>query len=181
MKIGEQTGDTEMTAPKKTPAKPTPNPTPEDIVSQAWQEAMAAMIGIAGAVAEAVSAGGQAVAGAQGTVGGTAVEAGAASQATQTTAGHKNDISVPEALEGYVASHAQDVAYMGKVNARTFDIMSGLAATMAAGHINSRNQQQSNVTTHADEEFSARKRATEFGLIPLGDAAEESADDTDRA
>jgi hypothetical protein len=165
---------TKKTRPSK-PAAPA-----QDIVSQAWQEAMAGVIGLVGVITEAVGSSAQSTSGAQGTTGGTSVEAGQASQATQTTAGHKNDVNAPEATEAYVTSNVQDVAYMGKVNARTFDITSAIATGMLAGHTVNMNQQQANVTTHADEEFSARKRATEFGLIPLGDAAEESADDTDR-
>jgi hypothetical protein len=70
---------------------------------------------------------------------------------------------------------------MNRVNGRTFDITSAIVNGMLAGHVNNMNQSQANVVTHADEEFSARKRATEMGLITLGDATEEAADDTDRA
>ena len=167
-----------MTA-KKTSFKPKPTPPPSDVVGEALAAALGAMIGVVETMA--LSGVAQGVAGAQGTVGGTAVEAGQSSQNTQTGASHKNDVSVPEITESYNLSGLNDNSAFGKINVRTFDITSAILNGMLAGHVANMNQQQANVTTHADEEFSARKRATEMGLITLGDATEEAADDTDRA
>jgi hypothetical protein len=172
-----------MPVPKKTVTKPAPKPpvenNPSDVVTNALADALAAIIGVVETMA--LSGAVQGTSGAQGTVGGTAVEAGKSSQSTQTADAHKNDIGGPEAAESYITAGLNSDSYMNRVNARTFDVTSALVNGMTAGHIANINQQQVNVTTHADEEFSARKRATEMGLITLGDATEEAADDTDRA
>jgi hypothetical protein len=161
-----------MTVQKKPATKPTK---PADPVTDAIAGALARMIGIVETIALAGAGSGAA----QGTTGAVGSTQGSSQQ--HTGASHKNDVSAPEITESYNLSGLNDNSYIGKVNARTFDITSAVLNTAMMGHVNSMNQQQSNVTTHADEEFSARKRATEMGLITLGDATEEAADDTDRA
>jgi hypothetical protein len=168
-----------MTAVKKTLTKPSKPSEPSDVVTTALAEALAAIIGVVETMA--IAGAGQGTVGAQGTVGGTAVEAGKSSQSTQTADAHKNDIGGPEAAESYITAGLNNDSYMNRVNARTFDLTSAVLNGMLAGHVNSMNQTGANTTIHADEEFSARKRATEIGLVTVGDAVEEAADDTDRA
>ena len=131
----------------------------------------------------AVSVTGQAGSGAVGQVTGGANEtvAGSGSQQTHTGASHKNDVSAPELTESYNVSMLQDIAHMGKVNARSFDVFSTALGFAALGSGANLHQQEANVTGHADEEYSARKRATEISLVTVGDAVEEAANDTDRA
>ena len=65
-------------------------------------------------------------------------------------------------------------------NARLYDTSAtaiGLATLGAGANMF---QQQINLTGHADEEFSARKRATVISLVTVGDAVEEGADDSDK-
>jgi hypothetical protein len=168
-----------MTAVKKIITKPSKPAEPSDVVTNALADALAAIIGVVETMA--IAGAGQGTVGAQGTVGGTAVEAGKSAQSTQTGDAHKNDIGGPEAAESYITAGLNNDSYMNRVNGRTFDFTSAILNGMLAGHVSNMNQQGNNVTTHADEEFSARKRATEMGLITLGDATEEAADDTDRA
>ena len=173
-------------ATRKPPSKPTkPAPAPEDPVSKRISEALISMIAAAesGFVAAATAA--QATGGAESVVGGQAAEGGVSAQQgssqQHTGASHKNDTSVPEAMEGYNLSGVNDNAHIGRVNARSFDAYSATLNTAFMGHVNSINQQSANTTIHADEEYSARKRATELSLGYLGDAVEETADDTARA
>ena len=124
------------------------------------------------------TAAGEAVGGAQGAVGGVSAQQGSSQQ--HTGASHKNDVGVPEFTESYNLSGQNDNAHIGKVNARTFDMVSGALTLAMLGSGANMYQQQINQTTHADEEFSARKRATVISLVTVGDAVEEGADDTDK-
>lgn len=115
---------------------------------------------------------------AQATAGATGVTAGQSSQSTQTGAAHKNDISVPELMEAAMGSLAQDMAHMGKVNARTFDIGSVALSlgTLTAGA--NAGAQMGNVTTQQNEEYSRRKDAGVVRLVALTDLGKEVADDS---
>jgi hypothetical protein len=126
---------------------------------------------------------GQASGGAAGEAVGGAAEGvqGGSGQNVQTGFSHKNDESAPEVIEAFNVAQLADIAHMSKVNSRTFDVISSALNFAVLGSGANLHQQQANVTTHADEEFSARKRATEIGLVTVGDAVEEAADDTDRA
>ena len=145
-------------------------------------------------VATAGQATGGAAAGVAGQVSGGSSEtvAGSGSQQTHTGTSHKNDVSVPELAESsnlfmhnnMVSTNASmnsDLALASKINVRTFDIVSGALSFATLGSGANMYQQQTIQTTHADEEYSARKRATEISLVTVGDAVEEGADDTDRA
>ena len=114
----------------------------------------------------------------QATAGATGVTAGQSSQSTQTTAAHKNDISVPELMEGMMGSLVQDIGHMGKVNARTFDLASlaGNLAGFTAG--TNAGAQMGNVTTQQNEEYSRRKDAGVVRLVALTDLGKEVADDS---
>ena len=132
----------------------------------------------------AAASGGQATGGAESVVGGQAAEGGVSAQQgssqQHTGASHKNDVSAPEITESYNLSGLNDNAHLGKVNARTFDMVSGALSLAMLGSGANMYQQQINETTHADEEFSARKRATVISLVTVGDAVEEGADDSDK-
>ena len=152
--------------------------------SERFQTAMEkSMLRILAAVETGVVTGvavGQATGGAAGQTAGGAVEATQGSSQQHTGASHKNDVSAPELTESYNVSMLQDVAHMSKVNARTFDAVSSAITMLALGSVGDMHQQMMNETGHADEEFSARKRATVISLVTVGDAVEEGADDSDR-
>jgi hypothetical protein len=114
----------------------------------------------------------------QATAGATGVSAGQSSQTTQTGAAHKNDISVPELMEASMGSLAEDIAHMGKVNARTFDLgsLAGSFAAFTAG--SNAGAQMGNVTTQQNEEYSRRKDAGTVRLVALTDLGKEVADDS---
>jgi hypothetical protein len=150
----------------------------QDRMEALFLKLMAAVeVGVVAAVST-----GQATGGAAGQAVGGAAEGvqGGSGQNVQTGFSHKNDVSVPELTESYNLSMLSDTAYINKVNARTFDIVSGALNLAMLGSGANLHQQQANVTGHADEEFSARKRATVISLVTVGDAVEEGADDSDR-
>lgn len=115
----------------------------------------------------------------QATAGATGVTAGQSSQTTQTGAAHKNDISVPELMEASMGSLAQDMAHMGKVNARTFDIASAALSLNALNAGANNGAQMGNVTTQQNEEYSRRKDSGVVRLVALTDLGKEVADDSE--
>lgn len=115
----------------------------------------------------------------QATAGATGVTAGQSSQSTVTSSAHKNDISVPELMEASMGSLAQDIAQLGKINVRTFDIAS---AALSLGALNAganNGAQMGNVTTQQNEEYSRRKDAGVVRLVALTDLGKEVADDSE--
>jgi hypothetical protein len=115
----------------------------------------------------------------QATAGATGVTAGQSSQSTQTASAHKNDISVPELMEAAMGSLAQDMAHMGKTNARTFDIASAALSLNALNAGANNGAQMGNVTTQQNEEYSRRKDAGVVRLVALTDLGKEVADDSE--
>ncbi len=117
------------------------------IVINPIEEAMtAAIMKVIGAVADGAASGSvQASSGAQGTVGGAAVEAGQSSQTTVTGASHKNDVSVPEAIESMNLHALKDLNLVNKAlvgqaqsNAKLYDVTAtalGLATLTATHHM----------------------------------------------
>jgi hypothetical protein len=132
-------------------------------------EVFEAVAGAAGAAA------GQTTTGAQSSTGGVSAQQGSAQQ--HTGASHKNDVSCPELIESYNVSMLQDIAHNGKVNARTFDIVSGALSLGTLAAATSFGSQMGNVTTQQNEEYSNRKKTGVLDFVVIGDAAEESADD----
>jgi hypothetical protein len=115
-------------------------------VSQIEEAMSKAIMKVIGAVADGAASGAvQASAGAQGTVGGTVVEAGQSSQSTVTGASHKNDVSVPEAMESLNLHALKDANLVNKSlvgqaqsNAKLYDITAtalGLATLTATHHM----------------------------------------------
>lgn len=156
----------------------------EDRISQAFGDAIVSVVEAVGGAAGAVVGANQQTAGAQGTTGGQSSEGGVSAQQgssqQHTGASHKNDVSAPELVESYNVSGLQDIAQMGKTNAKLYDITATALGLGALGSGANMFQQQLNMTGHADEEYSARKRATVISLVTVGDAVEEGADDTDK-
>ena len=112
-------------------------------VEKAMTEAVMKVIG---AVADGAASGSvQASSGAQGTAGGTVTEAGQSSQTTQTGSGHKNDVSVPEAIESLNLHALKDANLVNKSlvgqaqsNAKLYDVTAtalGLATLTATHHM----------------------------------------------
>jgi len=158
--------------------------TQADVIGEAFSKAIVDVIQAVAGSAGSVAGTNQQTAGAQGTVGGQAAEGGVSAQQgssqQHTGASHKNDVSAPELTESYNISLLQDIAQMSKTNARLYETSAtaiGLATLGAGANMF---QQQINLTGHADEEFSARKRATVISLVTVGDAVEEGANDSDR-
>jgi hypothetical protein len=114
-------------------------------IEQAITDAIVKVIAAVGTSAGAGAGTAQATTGAQGTGGGTAVEAGQSSQATQTTAGHKNDVSVPEAMESLNIHAVKDAVLVNKAlvaqaqsNSKLYDVTAtalGLATLTATHHM----------------------------------------------
>ena len=155
-----------------------------DQISDAFAKAIVDVVQAVAGAAGATVGTNQQTAGSQGVVGGQAAEGGVSAQQgssqQHTGASHKNDVSAPELVESYNIAQLQDVAAMGKTNAKLYDVGAtalGLATLGAGANMY---QQQINQTGHADEESSARKRATVISLFTVGDAVEEGADDSDR-
>ena len=127
-----------------------------DPVSDAIADAVVAIVSAVGTAAG--SAVGQSTAGAQGTVGGAATEAGQSSQSTVSSAQHKNDVSVPEAMESMNLHALKDVNLVNKAlvgqaqsNAKLYDITAtalGLAVLTATHH---NGLQQQMASDHRDQ------------------------------
>jgi len=151
-----------------------------DQISAAFAKAIVDVVqAVAGAAGASVGVN-QQTAGALGGIGGNVVEAGQGSQSTVTEAQAKVDVSGPELIESYNVSMLQDIAQMGKSNAKLYDAGATAISLATLGSGANMYQQQINQTGHADEEFSARKRATVISLVTVGDAVEEGADDSDK-
>ncbi len=112
-------------------------------IEKAMSEAIMKVIG---AVADGAASGAvQATAGAQATGGGTAVETGQSSQSGFTASGHKNDVSVPEAMESLNLHALKDANLVNKAlvgqaqsNAKLYDVTAtalGLATLTATHHM----------------------------------------------
>ena len=124
------------------------------------QKAIAdAVVAIVAAVGNAAGASvGQSTAGAQGSVGGAATEAGQSSQSTVSSAQHKNDVSVPEAMESMNLHALKDVNLVNKAlvgqaqsNAKLYDVTAtalGLAVLTATHH---NGLQQQMASDHRDQ------------------------------
>ena len=151
-----------------------------DAFSKAIVDVIQAVAGSAGSIAGT----NQQTAGAQGTTGGQSSEGGVSAQQgssqQHTGASHKNDVSAPELTESYNISLLQNIAQMGMSNAKLYDVSATAIGLATLGAGSNMFQQQINLTGHADEEFSARKRATVISLVTVGDAVEEGADDSDK-
>ena len=127
-----------------------------DPVNDAISEAVIAIVAAVGNAAGASV--GQATAGAQGTVGGAATEAGQSSQATVSSSQHKNDVSVPEAMESMNLHALKDVNLVNKAlvgqaqsNAKLYDVTAsalGLAVLTATHH---NGLQQQMASDHRDQ------------------------------
>jgi hypothetical protein len=123
-----------------------------DAIAKAVSTVVAAVADAAGAAA------GQSTAGAQGTVGGAATEAGQSSQSTVSSAQHKNDVSVPEAMESMNLHALKDVNLVNKAlvgqsqsNAKLYDVTAtalGLAVLTATHH---NGLQQQMASDHRDQ------------------------------
>src|SRR5210317_524017 len=154
-----------------------------DAISKAIVSVVEAIAGAAGAAAGA----NQQTTGSQSTVGGAAGEAGQSSQATYTQSGHKNDVSVPEVLESLNVHALKDSVLVNKAlvgqaqsNAKLYDVTAtalGLATLFASSNNSVNMQMQSD---HRDQNHTKQALATTFPFVVSGDAAEESADDSDR-
>jgi len=127
-----------------------------DPVSDAIADAVVAIVAAVGNAAGASV--GQATSGAQGTVGGAATEAGQSSQSTVSSAQHKNDVSVPEAMESMNLHALKDVNLVNKAlvgqaqsNAKLYDVTAtalGLAVLTATHH---NGLQQQMASDHRDQ------------------------------
>jgi hypothetical protein len=155
-----------------------------DVIGEAFSKAIVDVIQAVAGSAGAVVGTNQQTAGSQGTVGGESAEGGVSAQQgssqQHTGASHKNDVSAPELIESYNLSMQNDIAQMSKSNAKLYDVSATAIGLATLGSGANMFQQQLNLTGHADEEFSARKRATVISLVTVGDAVEEGADDTDK-
>jgi hypothetical protein len=148
-----------------------------DVIAEAFSKAIVDVIqAVAGSAGSVVGAN-QQTAGAEGATGGVSAQQGSSQQ--HTGASHKNDVSAPELIESYNLSMQNDIAQMSKSNAKLYDVSATAIGLATLGAGSNMFQQQVNLTGHADEEFSARKRATVISLVTVGDAVEEGADDTD--
>lgn len=155
-----------------------------DQISEAFAKAVVEVVqAVAGAAGSTVGAN-QQTAGAQSSVGGQSSEGGVSAQQgssqQHTGASHKNDVSAPELTESYNVSMLQDIAHIGKVNARTFDLTSGALSLAMFGAGANAYQQQVNQTGHADEEYSSRKSASTIRLVTVADATKEGTDNTNK-
>jgi hypothetical protein len=74
-------------------------------------------------------------------------------------------------MEAAMGSLAQDMAHMGKTNARTFDIASAALSLNALNAGANNGAQMGNVTTQQNEEYSRRKDAGVVRLVALTDLA----------
>ena len=122
-----------------------------DPVSDAIAEAVVAIVAAVGQAAG--TSVGQATAGAQGTVGGAATEAGQSSQSTVSSAQHKNDVSVPEAMESMNLHALKDVnlvnkALVGQAQSNVTATALGLAVLTATHH---NGLQQQMASDHRDQ------------------------------
>ena len=156
----------------------------EERISEAFGKAIVEVVQAVGGAAGAVVGANQQTAGAQSSVGGQASEGGVSAQQgssqQHTGASHKNDVSAPELTESYNISQLQDIAAMGKTNSKLYDITATALGLGALGSGANMFQQQINMTGHADEEFSTRKRANTISLVTVADATKEGTDNTNK-
>lgn len=127
-----------------------------DPVSDAIADAVIAIVAAVGQAAGASA--GQATAGAQGTVGGAASEAGLSSQGVSGEVNNKFDVSVPEAMESMNLHALKDVNLVNKAlvgqaqsNAKLYDVTAtalGLAVLTATHH---NGLQQQMASDHRDQ------------------------------
>ena len=151
-----------------------------DEINAAFTSAVVKVMEAVAGSAGSASGSTQQTAGAQGSVGGNAVEAGQGSQLTSADAQQKTDIGGPESTESYNVSQLQDIAAMAKSNAKLYDVSAtalGLASLASGANMY---QQQVNQTGHADEEYSSRKAATTIRLVTVADATKEGTDNTNK-
>jgi hypothetical protein len=156
----------------------------EDRISAAFADAIVGIVEVVGGAAGAVVGANQQTAGGQSSVGGQASEGGVSAQQgssqQHTGASHKNDVSAPELTESYNIGMLQDIAQMSKSNAKIYDITATALGLAALGSGANLFQQQVNLTGHADEEFSTRKRANTISLVTVADATKEGTDNTNK-
>jgi hypothetical protein len=156
----------------------------EERISDAFGKAIVSVVEAVGGAAGAVVGANQQTAGAQGTTGGQSSEGGVSAQQgssqQHTGASHKNDVSAPELIESYNISGLQDLAHIGKSNAKLYDITATALGLGALGSGANMFQQQINMTGHADEEFSTRKRTNSIALVTVADATKEGTDNTNK-
>ena len=135
----------------------------EIVVSPVEKAMTDAIMKVIGAVADGAAAGAvQASAGAQGTVGGTAVEAGQSSQTTQTGAAHKNDVSAPEAIESLNIHVVKDAVLANKTivaqfeareatNSKLYDVTATALGLATLGTTHNMTLQQQMASDHRDQ------------------------------
>lgn len=153
-----------------------------DMLDAANKEMQEAFAGAIARVVKAVS--GAAVSGAgstQDVSGSLGSAAGLTDQSAFSEAARKNDVSVPEGMESLNYSMLEDVAARSKSNAKLYDIT---ASALGIGVLALTNQNGLNMnmaSDHRDQNHTKQALATTFPFVVSGDAAEESANDTDRA
>ena len=138
--------------------------TEKKVIVNPIEKAMSdAIMKVIGAVADGAAAGAvQATAGAQGTSGGTAVEAGQSSQNTQTGAAHKNDVSAPEVIESVNLHIVKDLAIANKMtvdsygarigsNNKLYDATATAIALATLGATHNMTLQQQMASDHRDQ------------------------------
>ena len=155
-----------------------------DRISEAFAKAIVDVVQAVAGAAGSVVGTNQQTAGAQGTTGGQASEGGVSAQQgssqQHTGASHKNDVSAPELTESYNVSMLQDIAQMGKSNAKLYDVSATAIGLATLGSGANMYQQQINQTGHADEEYSSRKSASTIRLVTVADATKEGTDNTNK-
>jgi hypothetical protein len=153
-----------------------------DLLEEANAELQKAYTGAIARVIKAVSGAAASAAGAtQDTAGALAAAAGLTDQSAFSEAARKNDVSVPEGMESLNYSILEDIAARSKTNAKLYDIT---ASSLGIGMMALTNQNGLNMnmaSDHRDQNHTKQALATTFPFVVSGDAAEESADDTDRA
>lgn len=156
----------------------------EERISEAFGKAIVEVVQAVGGAAGAVVGANQQTAGAQATTGGQSSEGGVSAQQgssqQHTGASHKNDVSAPELTESYNISQLQDIAQIGKTNAKLYDITATALGLASLGSGANMFQQQINMTGHADEEYSTRKRANSIALVTVADATKEGTDNDNK-
>lgn len=144
---------------------PNQNHDPQDALNSAIVDAAAKIVNALGSAGS--------ISFSQGAGGGVATVAGQSSQLTASDSQHKTDVNVPEVITSLNAQTlASNAGLLSVINSAL-----AFAVLRAQGHMGLQSQMEMD---HRDQEHTKQLLALTFPFVVAGDAAEESADDTDR-
>jgi hypothetical protein len=155
-------------------------------IEKAMTDAIEKVIGAVAAGAASATEVAQTTGGAQGTAGGTAVDAGQSSQTTQTGAAHKNDVSAPEVIESFNVHALKDLGIANKAlvaqyiaetasNSKLYDITATALGLATLGATHNMTLQQQMASDHRDQNHDRQINVNEtdaYSVLAIASAYE---------